>query len=62
MELLGRVGLIPVAALELLDNDAALDVLKDVEQRGVRIMLEERVLEAASRDVSRQQFRADDRA
>jgi hypothetical protein len=34
-ELLGSVGLVPVAALQLVDDDAALDVFEDVEERGV---------------------------
>ena len=32
VELLSGVCLIPVAALELLDDDAALDILKNVEK------------------------------
>jgi hypothetical protein len=54
-ELLGGVGLVPVAALELLDDDAALDVFEDVEERGVGVVLEQRVLEAAAGDVAGQQ-------
>src|SRR5580692_5000654 len=35
VELLGGVGLVPVAAFEFLNDDAALDVFEDVEERGV---------------------------
>ena len=61
-ELLGGVGLVPVAALELFDDDAALDDFEDVEERGVGIVLEEGVLEAAAGDVAGEQIGADDGA
>jgi len=40
VELLGGVGLVPVAALELFDDDAALDVFEDVEEGGVGVVFE----------------------
>src|ERR1700749_3383073 len=36
-ELLGGFGLVPVGAFELVDDDAALDVLENVEERRIRI-------------------------
>jgi len=62
VELLGRIGLVPVAALQFLNDDAPLDVFENVEQRSIGIVLEQRVLEAASGDVARQQIRPDDGA
>ena len=52
VELFGGVGLVPVAALELFDDDAALDVFEDVEEGRVGVVLEEGVLEAAAGDVA----------
>src|ERR1700678_4405874 len=60
MELLGGVGLVPVAALQLLDDDSPLDVFEDVEEGGVGVVFEQRVLEAAAGDVAGQQSRVDD--
>jgi hypothetical protein len=40
-ELLGGFGLVAVAAFELVDDDAALDVFHDVEEGGVGAVLEE---------------------
>ena len=62
MELLGGVGLVAVAALEFLDDDAALDVFEDVEEGGVGVVFEQGVLEAAAGDVAGEQVRADDGA
>src|SRR5580658_4628027 len=59
-ELFGGVGLVPVAALEFLDDDAALDDFENIEERGVGIVLEERILKAAARDVAGEQVGADD--
>ena len=55
-ELLGGVRLIPVAALEFFDDDAALDVFENVEERGVGVVLEKRILKAAAVDVAREQL------
>src|SRR6266567_8966633 len=55
MELLRGIRLIPVAALQLLDDDPPLDVFENVEQRRIRIVLQQRILEASSSDVSGQQ-------
>ena len=38
--MLGGVGLVPVAAFELVDDDAAFDVFEDVEERGVTVLFE----------------------
>ena len=46
-ELLGGVGLVSVAAIELFDDDAALDVFENVEERGVGGVFEQGVVEAA---------------
>ena len=40
-ELFGRVRLVPVAVFELVHNDAALDIFKDVEQGRVGVMFEQ---------------------
>src|SRR5579863_2923283 len=61
-ELFGRFGLIPVTALKLLDNDASLDDFENVKERGVRVVLEERVLEAAASNVAGKELGADDRS
>src|ERR1039458_1526543 len=61
-ELLGSLSLVAVAALELFDDDAALDVFEDVEERGVGVVFEQCVLEAAPGDVAGQEIRANDRA
>src|SRR5579863_7640476 len=60
-ELLGGVGLVPVAALQLINDDAANDVFEDVEERCVGIVLEQRVLEAAAGYVAGQKVGADER-
>src|SRR5271165_447078 len=61
-ELLGGVGLVPVAALQFFDDDAALDIFEDVEERGVGVVFEKGILEAAAGDVAGQQIGADDGA
>src|SRR5271157_5468787 len=62
VKLLGGVGLVPVAALQLFHDDAALDVFEDVEERRVGIVFQQRILEAAARDVAGEQVGADDRS
>src|ERR1700739_1474951 len=59
VELLGGVSLVPVAALQFFYDDAALDVFEDVEEGGIGIVFEERVLEAAASDVAGQEFGTD---
>src|SRR6185437_7102615 len=58
-KLLGGFGLVPVAALQLFNDDAPLDNLENIEQRGIWIVLEQRVLKAAPRDVPGEQVGAD---
>ena len=55
VELFCGVGLIAVAALKFFDNDAAFNVFEDIEERGARIVFEQRILEAASGDVAGQE-------
>src|ERR1700684_895630 len=57
-ELLRGVGLVPIASLELFNNDSPLNVFENVEERCVRIVLEQRILETAPRYVARQQVRS----
>ena len=61
MELFCGVGLVPVAAFEFLDDDAALDVFEDVEEAGVGVVFEQSVLEGAAGDVAGEQASADER-
>src|SRR5450631_309318 len=60
MELLRGIRLVPVTALELFNDDAALDIFENVEQAGIGVVFEERVLEGASSDVAWQETAADD--
>ena len=53
-KLISGVGLIPIAAFELLYDDSAFDVFHYVEERSVGIMCEQCVLEASAGDVAGQ--------
>ena len=41
LEVLGRFGLIPVAAFEAVGDDATLDLFHEVEEAGVWLMIEQ---------------------
>jgi len=60
VELLGGVSLVAVAALQFLCDDAALDIFENVEEGGVGVVFQQRILEAAAGDVAGEQACIDD--
>src|ERR1035438_721478 len=58
-ELLRGLGLVAVAALQFVDDDAALDVFHDVEERRVGAVLEQARRVAGTRQVAGEQVDAD---
>jgi hypothetical protein len=60
-ELLRRVGLVPLAALQLVDDDAPLNILQNVEQRGIRIVLQQAGGVAAAGEVAGKKVESDRR-
>src|SRR5271156_7231686 len=60
-ELFRRIRLVPLAAFQLIDDDPPLDVFQNVEQRGVRIVLQQTGGVAAARQVAGEKVEADRR-